>query len=181
MSCVSTRTTRSYSEHHRFVTLRDDSQCHRLVINLTRAAGSSLTPWATSTRRRLILRPEILDQPQQHARAGVGIGGLDMLGRIMADAAAAAHEQHGDVSDVDHRHAVMPCPARQFEHAISFRGNGFRHLRFQPWRAGHGAVFVGDVDLQRQARAASRSLRSAARYRRPQACGAYPSARECRG
>ena len=45
-----------------------------------------LTPW-----------PEILDQPQQHARAGIGVGGFDMLGRVMADAAAAADEQHGDV------------------------------------------------------------------------------------
>ena len=27
-------------------------------------------------------------------------------------AAPAAHEDHGDIGDVDHRHAVMPCPAR---------------------------------------------------------------------
>ena len=68
----------------------------------------------------------------------------------MADAAAAAHEQHGDVGNIDHGHAVMPRPARQFEHGIGFGRNRFRHLRFQPWRAGHSAVFVGDVDLQRQ-------------------------------
>ena len=73
-----------------------------------------------------------------------------MLGRVMADAAAAAHEDHADIGDVDHRHAVMPCPARQFEHAITFGGDRFRDLRFQPGRAGHGAVLVGDVELQRQ-------------------------------
>src|SRR5215510_6686095 len=40
--------------------------------------------------------PEIFDQTQQHARARVSVGQFDMLGRVMADAAAAAHEQHGD-------------------------------------------------------------------------------------
>ena len=76
--------------------------------------GATFFPW-----------PEILDQPQQHARAGIGVVRLDMLGRVMADAATAAHEQHGDVGDVDHRHAVMPRPARQFEHAIAFGRNRF--------------------------------------------------------
>ena len=75
-----------------------------------------------------IARTKILDQPQQHARAGIGIGEVDMLVRMMADAAAAAHEDHRDVGDVDHRHAVMPGPARQFEDAIALAGDGFRHL-----------------------------------------------------
>ena len=68
----------------------------------------------------------------------------------MADAAAASHEHHADIGDVDHRHAVMPCPARQLEHAIALAGNGLRDLALQPRRAGHGAVLVGDVDLQRE-------------------------------
>ena len=102
------------------------------------------------TLRSCIARCKILDQPQQHARAGVGIGELDMLVGMMADAAAAAHEHHRDIGDVDHRHAVMPRPARQFEHAKTFCRDGFGDLRLQPGRAGHGAVFVGDVDLQRQ-------------------------------
>ena len=66
-------------------------------------------------------RTKILDQPQQHARAGLDIRYLDVLGRMMADAAAATHEQHGDVGNVDHGHAVMPGPARQFEYAMPFR------------------------------------------------------------
>src|SRR5258708_4252428 len=93
------------------------------------------SPFTTSRRpfRKTILalrswarvpRPEILDQPQQHARAGVGIGHIDMLVGMMADAAPAADEHHGDIGDVDHRHAVMACPARQFEHAKALGGDG---------------------------------------------------------
>ena len=99
---------------------------------------------------RRIARPEIFDQPQQHARGGVGIGRIDMLVRMVADAATASHEQHADVGDVDHRHAVMAGAARQFEHGIAFRRDGCRHLRLQPRRARHGAVFVRHVDLQRE-------------------------------
>src|SRR5882762_6572195 len=97
-----------------------------------------------------IPRLEILDQPQQHARAGSGIGQFDMFVRVMADAAAAAHEDHADIGDVDHRHAVMPCPARQFEDTKAFGRDGVGELRLQPWRAWRCAVFVGDVELQRQ-------------------------------
>ena len=93
---------------------------------------------------------EIFDQPQQHARAGIDIRQFDMLVRMVADAATASHEQHGDIGDVDHRHAVMAGPARQFEHAVAFRRDGVCHLRLQPGRARHGAVFMGHVELQHQ-------------------------------
>src|SRR4030088_2337141 len=73
-----------------------------------------------------------------------------MLVRMMADAAAASHEHHGDVGDVDHRHAVVPGPARQFEHAKTLGGNGVRHLALEPRRAWYGAVLMGDIDLQRE-------------------------------
>src|SRR5438128_1681044 len=52
-----------------------------LALPILRLGGAARFPW-----------PEILDQPQQDPRAGVGIGGFDMLGRVMADAAAAAYE-----------------------------------------------------------------------------------------
>ena len=82
-------------------------------------AAAAGKPQSTTISRR-----KILDQPQQHARAGIGVGDVDMLVGMMADAAAAAHEQHADIGDVDHRHAVMPCPARQFERAKAFRRDG---------------------------------------------------------
>src|SRR3954468_15241211 len=83
-------------------------------------------PFPTLRLSGRLARPEILDQPQQHPGAGIDIGDIDMLVRMMADAAAAAHEQHGDVGYVDHRHAIMPCPARQLEHATVFASDGFR-------------------------------------------------------
>ena len=92
-----------------------------------------------------IPRPEILDQPQQHPRAGVDIGEFDMFVGVMADAAAAAHENHADIGDIDHGHAIMPCPARQFEHAKALTRNCFRQLGLEPRRARHGAVLVGCV------------------------------------
>jgi hypothetical protein len=104
----------------------------------------------SSSELHRIPRPKILDQPQQNARAGLDIGRLDVFVRMMADAAAAAHEQHGDVGNIDHGHAVMPGPARQFEHAMTFRRDGRRQLAPEPRRAGYGAVLVGDIDLQRQ-------------------------------
>ena len=70
-----------------------------------------------------------------------------MLVRMMTDAASAPHEQHGDVGDVDHRHPVMAGPARQFEDAKSLR---CRLLGPEPWRAGHRAVLVSNVQLQKQ-------------------------------
>ena len=44
---------------------------------------------------------EGLNDAQQHARAGIDIGGVDMFRRIVADAAATADEQHRYVGDVD--------------------------------------------------------------------------------
>src|SRR5438270_1196465 len=79
-------------------------------------ASSSYAQLSRPQLFRHIARADILDQPQQHARAGVGVGELDMLIGMVADAAAAAHEDHADIGDVDHRHAVMPRPARQLEH-----------------------------------------------------------------
>src|SRR5437879_4097666 len=68
-------------------------------------------------------RPEILDHPEQHARAGIGVGELDMLIRMMADTAAAADEDHADIGDIDHRHAVVPCSARQLENRKAFHSD----------------------------------------------------------
>ena len=73
-----------------------------------------------------------------------------MLVGVMADAAAAADEHHGDVGDVDHGHAVMPGPARQLEYRKTFRRDRLRDLGLQPGRARRGAVLVGDVELKRQ-------------------------------
>src|SRR3954464_16027342 len=95
-------------------------------------------------------RPKILDQPQQHPRARVGIGELDMLVRVMADAAAAADEDHADIGNVDHGHAVMPGPARQLEHGKTFGFDRLRDLLLEPRCAGRGAVLVGDVELKCQ-------------------------------
>ena len=58
-----------------------------------------------------------------------------MLVGMVADAAAAAHEHHADIGDVDHRHAVMPCPARQFEHAKTFARRPLRDI----WLRSQGA------------------------------------------
>jgi len=52
-----------------------------------------------------------------------------MFVRMMADAAAATHEDHADIGNVDHRHAVVPRPARQLECAQALLGNGVRNLR----------------------------------------------------
>ena len=109
--------------------------------DLDRAKARQRARWRGTGRRdgglaAQDLRSKILDQPQQHARAGIGVGEFDMLVGMMADAAAAAHEHHADIGDVDHRHAVMPCPARQFEHAKTLRRNGFRHLALQPGAQG---------------------------------------------
>src|SRR5580658_1042071 len=122
---------------------------------MTTLRGSLVMRWigtAASGRRRnrqtriklfrRAARTEVLDQPQQYPRTGVDVGRLDMLVRMMADAATAAHEHHADIGKVDHGHAVMPGPARQFEHAIALAGNGLRYLAPEPWRAGHGTVFV---------------------------------------
>src|ERR1700736_5587371 len=105
---------------------------------------------ASASRLYRAPRPEILDQPEQYARAGVGVGEFDMLVGVVADTTAAAHEDHADIGDVDHRHAVMARAARQFEHAKTFARNGLRDLGSQPRRAWHGAVLMGDVELQRQ-------------------------------
>src|SRR5712691_8195964 len=69
---------------------------------------------------------------------------------MMADPAAAAHEHHRHVRDVDHRHPVMAGAAREFEDAIALARDGIRHLPSEPGRAGHGAIVVGDIDLQQQ-------------------------------
>src|SRR3977135_3046371 len=61
--------------------------------------------------RKIPSGPKTFDQPQQHPRPGVGVGQFDMLVRMMADAAAATHEQHCDVVDVDHRPDVVTRPA----------------------------------------------------------------------
>src|SRR3954469_17711382 len=121
--------------------LASDSPMVRVWKPKSIGKATLTTPWNLRLSDRLA-RPEILDQPQQHPDAGIGIGDIDVLVRMMADAAAAAHEQHGDIGGVNHRHAVMPRPTGQLEHAKSFLRNGFRYLRLQPWRAGHGAVFV---------------------------------------
>ncbi len=68
----------------------------------------------------------------------------------MADPAAAAHEHHRHVRDVDHRHAVVAGAARELEDAIALARDGIRQLPSEPRRAGHGAIVVGDIDLQRQ-------------------------------
>ena len=68
----------------------------------------------------------------------------------MADAAAAADEDHADIGDVDHGHAVVAGAARQLERRKTLGSNGLRDLRLQPGGTGHGAVLVGDVELQRE-------------------------------
>jgi hypothetical protein len=93
------------------------------------------------------LRLKVLDHPPQDAGAGVRIRQLDMLVRVMADAAAATDEDHADIGDVDHRHAVMPGSALQLEHAKAFGSDCVCDLRLQPGRAGRGAVLMGDIDL----------------------------------
>ena len=70
---------------------------------------------------------------------------------MMADAATASHEDHTDIGDIDHGHPVMPGAARQFEDAIALGRNGVADLTLQPVRAGHGTIFVCDVQLERQA------------------------------
>ena len=97
-----------------------------------------------------VARSKIFDEPQQHPRAGIRIRQIDMLVGMMADAASAAHENHRHIGDIDHRHAVVARAAWQFEHAVAFRGDRRRHLLFQPWCAGHGAVFMGHVEVQRK-------------------------------
>ena len=103
--------------------------------------------WARVSAERdrivAISRPPAAENSQSAAAArgapASASATLDMLVRMVADAAAAAHEDHADVGDVDHRHAVMPGTARQLEHADSLRRDRLRHLRLQPGRARHGA------------------------------------------
>ena len=81
------------------------------------------------------------DEAREHARAGGDVGERDRLGRIVADAAVAADEQHADRRDVDDRHAVVAGARRQVMHAHAFA------VRSPPRTAAacagaHGAVFA---------------------------------------
>ena len=120
---------------------------------------------------------KFLDQPQQHAGAGIGVVHFDMLGGVVADAATAAHEHHADIGDVDHRHAVMARAARQFIYPKTFGGDGLGHLRLQPRRARHGAVFVGDIDLQPQLPGFGDAFDPAHDIGPPRAADGYPPRR----
>src|SRR5262249_59775916 len=53
------------------------------------------------------LRPEILDEAQEHARADGDVVERHRLGGGVADALLAAHEEHADVGEIDHRHPVV--------------------------------------------------------------------------
>jgi hypothetical protein len=109
-------------------------------------------------------------RPHQIAEKSAN-GGLLQLGRRLetpdsaaagriSDAATAAHEQHRNIGDVDHRHAVVARSAWQLERAKPLRRDGLRHLAIQPWRALHAAVFAGDIDLKcKLAPLASASIR----------------------
>src|SRR4051794_25297412 len=74
-----------------------------------------------------------------------------MLVRMMADASATSHEHHGDIGDVDHRHAVMSRSARQLGKTKTLAGNSLRDLVLEPRRARRGAILVGNIELQQQA------------------------------
>ena len=69
------------------------SPCHKALAS----GGLRRAKSYISTAPLLIPWPKSLDQPQQHARTGIGVGRLDMRGRGVADAAAAAHDQQGDI------------------------------------------------------------------------------------
>src|SRR5689334_17541304 len=73
-----------------------------------------------------------------------------MFARMMADAATASHEDHADVGDVDHSHPVMPGAAWQFDDTTALSCNRVGNLALQPVGAGHRAILVRDVQLQRQ-------------------------------
>ena len=68
----------------------------------------------------------------------------------MADAALAAHEQHGDVGDRAQRHAVVAGAGGQPAHLQPFGGDRAVHLRHQPRRARrHAELLQGfDFDLR---------------------------------
>src|SRR3984893_18549894 len=95
---------------------------------------------ASASRLYRAGRPAILSHAELYARACVGVGEFDMLVGVVADTAAATHEDHADIGDVDHRHAVMARAARQFEHTKTLPRNGLRDFGSQPRRAWHGAV-----------------------------------------
>src|SRR5258705_2373011 len=97
----------SEKDHAQTKKIERDDESKRSHHALKSAAVCGL-PWT-----------EVLDQPQQNLCARAGIGDIDMLVRMVADPAAASHEQHRHVGDVDHRHAVVTGPAWQFKHPMA--------------------------------------------------------------
>src|SRR4051812_29934677 len=66
---------------------------------------------------------------------------------MVADAALATHEEHGDVPDGLDRHAVVPGAARQPPHAHAARLDRALELAHEPGRAGARAEVLQQFDV----------------------------------
>ena len=92
--------------------------------------------------------PEILDRPQQHTRSSASAGSTCSAGLWLTPPRQRMNSMATSAMSII---AMPSCPAPLgSSNTVIFGRNRFRHLCFQPRRAGHGAVLVGDVDLQRQ-------------------------------
>src|SRR3546814_21126880 len=69
---------------------------------------------------------EGLEEVEEHAGGRLGVLRRDALQRIMADAAAAAHEQHGDRAERGQRHGIVAGAAGQPQGAEALARNGDR-------------------------------------------------------
>src|SRR3546814_3705987 len=72
----------------------------------------------------LKVRIEVLEEVEEHPRGRLGILGGDAFQRIVADAAAAAHEEHADRAERRQGHGIVAGAARQPERADSLELDG---------------------------------------------------------
>src|SRR3546814_18192176 len=72
---------------------------------------------------------EVLEEVEEHAGGRLGVLRRDALQRIMADAAAEAHEQHGDRAESGTRHCIVAGAAGQPQGAVVLAAQGEAGLK----------------------------------------------------
>src|SRR3546814_16558863 len=87
----------------------------------------------------LKVRIEVLEEVEEYPRGRLGILGGDALQRIVADAAAAAHEEHADRAERGPGPGIVAGTARQPERADALALDGAVEMRPTAGGAGGGS------------------------------------------
>src|SRR3954463_2898266 len=95
----------------------------------------------------LTSRLKVLDEVEQRARRNAGVLARDRLARVVADAAAATHEEHRDVGDGAHRLAVVAGARRPAGYGHTLALDGALELPHEPRGARGDAELLNQLKL----------------------------------